>query len=53
VEYACGYCGAALMRVDQSKPHVLMIHRTSFDSYNFNSGLTAIGPQPCHKPQMA
>jgi hypothetical protein len=34
VEYACGYCGAALMRVDQSKPHVLMVHCTSCDSYN-------------------
>jgi predicted RNA-binding Zn-ribbon protein involved in translation (DUF1610 family) len=33
-EYTCGNCGAALMRVDQSKPHVLMVHCTSCDSYN-------------------
>jgi len=34
VEYACGYCGVALMRADQSKPQVLMVHCTSCDSYN-------------------
>ena len=34
VEYACGHCGAALMRVDQSKPHILMVHCTACDSYN-------------------
>jgi predicted RNA-binding Zn-ribbon protein involved in translation (DUF1610 family) len=34
VEYKCGHCGAVLMRVDQSKPHVLMVHCTSCDSYN-------------------
>jgi hypothetical protein len=34
VEYTCGHCGAALMRVDHSKAHVLMVHCTSCDSYN-------------------
>jgi predicted RNA-binding Zn-ribbon protein involved in translation (DUF1610 family) len=34
VEYTCGHCGAALMRVDQSKPHSLLVHCTSCDSYN-------------------
>ena len=34
VEYTCGNCGAALMRVDQSKPHSLLVHCTSCDSYN-------------------
>jgi len=33
-EYACGHCGAALMRVDQSKPRVLMVYCTECDSYN-------------------
>jgi len=32
--YACGHCGVALMRVDQSKPHSLLVHCTSCDSYN-------------------
>jgi predicted RNA-binding Zn-ribbon protein involved in translation (DUF1610 family) len=34
VEYTCGNCGAALMRVDQSKVHALMIHCTECDAYN-------------------
>jgi predicted RNA-binding Zn-ribbon protein involved in translation (DUF1610 family) len=34
VEYTCGNCGAALMRVDQSKPHSLMVHCTVCDAYN-------------------
>jgi predicted RNA-binding Zn-ribbon protein involved in translation (DUF1610 family) len=34
VEYTCGHCGAALMRVDQSKPHILMVHCTECDAYN-------------------
>jgi hypothetical protein len=34
VEYTCGNCGAALMRVDQSKSHILMVHCTSCDTYN-------------------
>jgi predicted RNA-binding Zn-ribbon protein involved in translation (DUF1610 family) len=34
VEYICGNCGAALMRVDQSKPHALMVHCTGCDAYN-------------------
>jgi hypothetical protein len=38
VEYACGHCGAALMRVDQSKPCVLMVHCTECDAYNSTAG---------------
>jgi DNA-directed RNA polymerase subunit RPC12/RpoP len=39
VEYTCGHCGAALMRVDQSKPHVhLMVHCTSCNAYNSTAG---------------
>ena len=34
VEYTRGNCGAALMRVDQSKPHSLMVHCTVCDAYN-------------------
>jgi DNA-directed RNA polymerase subunit RPC12/RpoP len=34
VEYTCGNCGAALMRVDQSKVHALMIHCTECDAFN-------------------
>jgi hypothetical protein len=34
VEYMCGNCGAALMRVDHSKAHILMVHCTSCDIYN-------------------
>jgi DNA-directed RNA polymerase subunit RPC12/RpoP len=34
VEYTCGHCGAALMQVDQRKPHALLVHCTSCDSYN-------------------
>jgi hypothetical protein len=34
VEYTCGHCGAALMRVDQSEPHSLLVHCTSCDAYN-------------------
>ena len=34
VEYACGHCGTALMRLNRSKPHALMVHCTSCDSYN-------------------
>jgi hypothetical protein len=34
VEYACGNCGAALMRVDQCKVHALMVHCTKCDAYN-------------------
>ena len=34
VEYMCGNCGAALMRVDHSKAHVLMVHCNSCDSFN-------------------
>jgi predicted RNA-binding Zn-ribbon protein involved in translation (DUF1610 family) len=34
VEYTCGNCGAALMRVDQSKVHALMVHCTECDAYN-------------------
>ena len=34
VEYVCGNCGAALMRVDQSKPHSLMVHCIECDAYN-------------------
>lgn len=34
VEYTCGSCGAALMRVGQSKPHALMVHCTECDAYN-------------------
>jgi predicted RNA-binding Zn-ribbon protein involved in translation (DUF1610 family) len=34
VEYVCGHCGAVLMRVDQSKPHSLMVHCTGCDAYN-------------------
>jgi hypothetical protein len=34
VEYTCGNCGAALMRVDQNKVHALMVHCTSCDAYN-------------------
>jgi hypothetical protein len=33
-EYTCGHCGAVLMRVGQSKPHILMVHCTSCDAYN-------------------
>jgi|EndMetStandDraft_8_1072994.scaffolds.fasta_scaffold658416_1 predicted RNA-binding Zn-ribbon protein involved in translation (DUF1610 family) len=38
VEYACGGCGAALMRVDQSKLQSLMVHCASCDSYNSTAG---------------
>ena len=39
VEYTCGHCGAALMRVDPSKAHhVLMVHCTSCVSYNSTAG---------------
>jgi DNA-directed RNA polymerase subunit RPC12/RpoP len=38
VEYNCGNCGAALMRVDQSKVHALMVHCTSCDTYNSTAG---------------
>jgi DNA-directed RNA polymerase subunit RPC12/RpoP len=34
VEYTCGNCGTALMRVDESKPHSLMVHCTACDAYN-------------------
>jgi hypothetical protein len=34
VESSCGNCGAALMRVDSSKPHILMVHCTACDAYN-------------------
>ena len=34
VEYTCGNCGAALMQVDESKPHSLMVHCTACDAYN-------------------
>jgi predicted RNA-binding Zn-ribbon protein involved in translation (DUF1610 family) len=34
VEYTCGNCGAALMRVDESRPHSLMVHCTTCDAYN-------------------
>jgi predicted RNA-binding Zn-ribbon protein involved in translation (DUF1610 family) len=34
VEYTCGHCGAVLMRVDQRKPHALMVHCTECDAYN-------------------
>ena len=34
VEFTCGHCGAALMRVDQSKVHALMVHCTECDAYN-------------------
>jgi len=34
VQYTCGRCGAALMRVDQSKTHALMVHCTACDAYN-------------------
>ena len=33
-EYTCGNCGAALMRVDQSKVHALMVHCIECDAYN-------------------
>ena len=38
VEYTCGRCGAALMRVDQSKPYSLMVHCVACDSYNSTAG---------------
>jgi predicted RNA-binding Zn-ribbon protein involved in translation (DUF1610 family) len=38
VEYICGNCGAALMRVDESKPHSLMVHCTGCDAYNSTAG---------------
>ena len=34
VEYTCGCCGAVLMRVDQSKPRIVMVHCTGCDAYN-------------------
>jgi DNA-directed RNA polymerase subunit RPC12/RpoP len=34
VEYTCGNCGAALVRVGQSKVHALMVHCTECDAYN-------------------
>jgi predicted RNA-binding Zn-ribbon protein involved in translation (DUF1610 family) len=34
VEYACGHCGDALMRVDLSKLHSLLVHCASCDTYN-------------------
>ena len=34
VEYTCGCCGAALVRVDQTKPHALMVHCKECDAYN-------------------
>jgi len=34
VEYTCGNCGAALMRVGQSKPHILIVHCSECDAYN-------------------
>ena len=34
VEFTCGSCGAALMRVGQSKPHILIVHCTECDAYN-------------------
>jgi len=34
VEYTCGNCGAALMQVDERKPHSLMVHCTACDAYN-------------------
>ena len=34
VECSCGNCGAALMRVDSSKPYVLVVHCTACDAYN-------------------
>jgi len=33
-EYSCGNCGAALMRMDPSKPHILVVHCIACDAYN-------------------
>jgi predicted RNA-binding Zn-ribbon protein involved in translation (DUF1610 family) len=38
VEYACGHCGDALMRVDQSKLHSLLVRCASCDTYNSTAG---------------
>jgi len=42
VEYICGNCDAALMRVDQSKPHSLMVHCTKCDADNSTAGWPAL-----------
>jgi predicted RNA-binding Zn-ribbon protein involved in translation (DUF1610 family) len=35
VEYACGNCGAILMRINEKKPiHVLIVRCASCDTYN-------------------
>ena len=34
MEYAWGHCGTALMRVDETKLHTLMVHCTECDAYN-------------------
>jgi hypothetical protein len=34
LEYACGNCGALLMRADEKEDHALVIHCTLCDSFN-------------------